>query len=113
MANKQLGMNKVRQLLIFLERGASQRAIEREVGINRRTIVIYLEKFLHTGLGFHELLGLEDRRLEELLGLIKPLVVEDTDPRKIHFNSLIEVHTYELSREGGTRLLLWEEYIKD
>jgi transposase len=113
MANKQLGMNKVRQMLIFLERGASQRAIEREVGINRRTIVIYLEKFLHTGLGFHELLGLEDRRLEELLGLIKPLVVEDTDPRKIHFNSLIEVHTYELSREGVTRLLLWEEYIKD
>ena len=47
-------MNKVRQLLIFLERGASQRAIEREVGINRRTIVIYLEKFLHNKLGFHE-----------------------------------------------------------
>ena len=113
MANYRLRMNKIRQLLIFLDRGSSQRAIEREVGINRRTIAVYLVKFFHTGMSFSGLLELEDHKLEEILGLIKPEVTEDTDPRKIHFNSLIELHNYELTKEGVTRLLLWDEYIKD
>ncbi|RYE34602.1 MAG: IS21 family transposase, partial [Sphingobacteriales bacterium] len=49
MANKLLGMHKIRQILLFLERGASQRAIEKEVKVNRRTIATYLEKFRQTG----------------------------------------------------------------
>lgn len=113
MANKLLNMNKLRQLLLFLDRGASQRSIEREVGINRRTIVIYLIKFNQTGLSFKALLQLDDHKIEEILGLIKPVVIMDTDPRRLHFNSLIDLLNHELSKEGVTRLLLWEEYIND
>ena len=113
MANKLLNMNKLRQLLLFLDRGASQRSIERDVGINRRTIVIYLGKFNRTGLSFKALLQLDDRRIEEILGLIKPVVITDTDPRRLHFNSLIDLLNHELSKEGVTRLLLREEYIND
>lgn len=51
--------------------------------------------------------------MERVLGLLKPTVLEDVDPRKIHFNSLLEYFNKELGRIGVTRLLLWEEYIKE
>jgi transposase len=106
-------MHKIRQILIFLERGVSQRAIEKEVKITRKTIALYLGKFIQTGIELSELLKRSDEQLEQILGLIKPVVPEDTDPRKFHFNSLVEYFNKELSRTGVTRLLLWEEYIKD
>lgn len=106
-------MHKIRQILLFLERGVSQRAIEKEVKITRKTIALYLGKFLQTGVDFSELLKRSDQQLEEILGLIKPLVPEDADPRKVHFNSLVEYFNKELSRTGVTRLLLWEEYISE
>jgi transposase len=112
MANKLLKMNKVRQLLLFLERGASQRLVARETGTNRKTIATYLDKFNQTGLSFTQLLVLDDRKLDRIVGLTGPQA-EETDPRKVHFNSLIELHTHELTKKGVTRLLLWQEYIKD
>jgi transposase len=101
MANKLLSMHKIRQILLFLERGVSQRAIEKEVKITRKTIALYLQKFQQTGKALTELLKLSDERLE------------DADPRKVHFNSLLEYFNKELSRTGVTRLLLWEEYIRE
>ena len=66
MANKLLSMHKIRQILIFLERGVSQRSIEREVKITRKTIALYLLKFQRTGLGFNELLKCENHELEKM-----------------------------------------------
>jgi len=113
MANKLLSMIKIRQILLFLERGASQRAIEKEVKISRKTIALYLQKFAQTGVDFQELLKRSDQELERVLGLIKPVVVDATDPRKVHFNNLSGYFNKELNRTGVTRLLLWEEYIKE
>lgn len=106
-------MHKIRQILLFLERGVSQRAIEKEVKITRKTIALYLQKFLQTGQEFSELLKLSDERLEQILGLIRPAIPEDTEPRRVHFNSLIEYFNKELGRTGVPRLLLWEEYITE
>jgi len=106
-------MHKIRQILLFLERGVSQRSIEKEVKISRKTIALYLQKFLQTGTSFVDLLKCSDEQLEQVLGLAKPIVPEDIDPRKIHFNSLLEYFNKELRRIGVTRLLLWEEYIKE
>jgi transposase len=113
MANKLLGMHNIRQILLFLERGASQRTIEKEVKINRRTVATYLEKFSQTGFCFKELLTFNDKDLEQYLGLTKAVVPEDTDPRKIHFDSLTDYFRSELKRIGVTRLLLWQEYIRE
>jgi transposase len=113
MANKLLSMHKIRQILLFLERGVSQRSIEKEVRINRKTIALYQQKFLQTGLGFKDLLKHSDEELEQLRGLIKPDVPEDTDPRKLHFYSLADYFNTELRRIGVTRLLLWQEYIQE
>jgi transposase len=93
-------MHKIRQILLFLERGVSQRSIEKEVKISRKTIAIYLLKQ-------------SDQELEQLLGLAKPALQEPSDPRTQHFNSLISYFNKELSRIGVTRLLLWEEYIRE
>ncbi|RZL15273.1 MAG: IS21 family transposase, partial [Pedobacter sp.] len=38
---------------------------------------------------------------------------EDTAPRKIHFDSLTDYFRSELKRTGVTRLLLWQEYIRE
>ena len=106
-------MHKIRQILLFLERGVSQRSIEKEVKISRRTIALYLGKFLRTEVDLSELLKRSDEQLEQLIGLKKPIVPEDVDPRKVHFDSLVEYFNKELGRTGVTRLLLWEEYIKE
>ncbi|MEJ7831035.1 MAG: IS21 family transposase, partial [Segetibacter sp.] len=106
-------MHKIRQILLFLERGVSHRMIEKEVKITRKTIALYLGKFQQTGQSLAELLKLSDPALEEVLGLIKPVIPEDIDPRKIHFNSLTDYFNTELRRTGVTRMLLWEEYIKE
>jgi transposase len=113
MANKPLSMIKIRQILLFLERGVSLRAIEKEVKISRKTIAIYLQKFAQTGVDFKDLVKRSDQELEQILGLLKPVVSEDTDPRKVHFNNLIGYFSKELNRTGVTRLLLWEEYSKE
>lgn len=39
MANKPLSMIKIKQVVLFLERGASQRTIEKVVRISRKTLV--------------------------------------------------------------------------
>lgn len=106
-------MHKIRQILLFLDRGASQRTIEREVKINRRTVASYLEKFQQTGFSFKELLTFNDEDLEQYLGLTKAVIPEDTDPRKVHFNGLVDYFRSELKRTGVTRLLLWQEYISE
>ena len=106
-------MHKIRQILLFLERGVSQRSIEKEVKISRKTIALYLQKFLQTEMSFVDLLKRSDEQLEQVLDLVKSSIPEDTDPRKVHFNSLLEYFNKELRRIGVTRLLLWEEYINE
>nr|WP_315215317.1 hypothetical protein [uncultured Flavobacterium sp.] len=113
MANKLISMIKVRLILLFLELGASQRTIEKEVKISRKTIALYLQKFVRTGVDFKELLKRSDQELERVLGLINPVLVDDSDPRKVHFNNLSGYFSKELNRTSVIRLLLWEEYIKE
>ncbi|MGG7667045.1 IS21 family transposase, partial [Dyadobacter sp. BHUBP1] len=114
MANRPLSMHKLRQILIFLERGVSIRCIEKQVKISRKTIGLYQQKLLRTGLSLQELLLVKDQDLERLVSLEKVSPSEDADPRKAHFYSQIDYFTYELKhRTGVTRLILWEEYIKE
>ena len=99
-------MHKIRQILLFLDRGASQRTIEREVKINRRTVSSYLEKFRQSGFSFKDLLTFSDQDLEQYLGLTKAVVPEDSDPRKVHFDSLTEYFRSELKRNRPTNRVL-------
>jgi transposase len=100
MANKLLSMHKIRLILSFLERGVSQRAIEKEVKITRKTIALYLGKFLQTGISFSELLKQNDQQLEQLLGLIKTTVPEDTDPLRLILTALLSTLIKNLAALG-------------
>src|SRR5690606_1833095 len=112
MANKSLSMQKIRQILLFLERGLSQRSIETETGINRRTIAGYRQRLSDSGLEPHELLGLDDSQLAAVLEANRP-PPEAVDPRRTHLESLFPYLNAELKRVGVTRQLLWEEYIRE
>lgn len=104
-------MQKIRQLLLFMERGFSQRSIEKETGINRRTIAGYLKRFAESGLSTQELLLFDDRELYAYLNADKK--EQNKDPRQLHLESLYEYLTSELRRVGVTRQLLWQEYIAE
>lgn len=47
MANKPLRMQKIKQILLLTDRGYSQRSIEKQTGVNRRTIAVYLQRLKH------------------------------------------------------------------
>lgn len=110
MANKTLSMQKIRQILLFLDRGYSQRSIERETGINRRTVAGYSKRFIESGYCFNELSQLSDDELQFFLRENEP-PEEQVDERRQTFNSQLAYFTKELQKVGVTRLLLWEEYI--
>lgn len=112
MANKPLSMQKIRQILLFLDRGYSVRSIEKEAGVNRRTIAGYLERFKNSGLSFSDLLLFADSELEAYLNADKA-PREQTDPRRSELDSLFPYILSELPKVGVTRQLLWQEYIRD
>lgn len=105
-------MQKIRQILLFVERGFSQRSIERETGINRRTIAGYIKTFTASGLSIQELLLFNDHDLHVYLNIDKKETVVK-DARQLHLESHYEYFTTELRRVGVTRQLLWQEYISE
>lgn len=110
MANKSLRMHKIKQILLLLSRDYSQRSIETQSGVNRRTIAAYSKLFLSSGFTFAELLLFSDQELETYLlqGKKRKVIV---DPRRKELEELFPYFQSELKRIGVTRLLLWEEYI--
>lgn len=113
MANKPVSMHKIRQILLFLNQRYSERAISRELKISRKTVSHYSALFTESGVGHTGLLNLSDSELESLVGLNKKVGPESLDPRKGHFLTLSNYFLDELKRVGVTRLLLWEEYVKE
>jgi transposase len=106
-------MHKVRQILLFLNRRFSERAISRELKISRLTIRRYKRSFTLTGLDYESLLNLSDPELEKLVSGQKENIEEPLDPKRSHFISQTGYFFTELTRIGVTRQLLWEEYRKE
>lgn len=112
MANNTLCMEKVRQVLLFLKRGFSHRSIERETGVNRRTVRKYRDRFLESGLSYSELLLFNDQELNAYLNP-EDKDKQEKDPRLLDLESRFSYLFSELRRVGVTRQLLWEEYIQE
>jgi len=112
MANKPLNMHKIKQILLFLDRGYSQRSIEKETGINRRTIASYQQRFSESKLSYSELLIFSDEELEVYVNADRAPQVQK-DPRRTELESRFPYLLSELNKVGVTRLLLWQEYIQE
>ena len=115
MANKPLKMDKVRQILLLLDRSFSERAISRELKISRVTVHRYRETFQSTELDYKSLVNLTDEELDKLVSKkdSEPPVL---DPRKRRFLNQASYFLEELNNPrlvGVTRQLLWEEYCKE
>jgi len=112
MANKPLSMQRVRQILLFLKRGYSEREIAKQTKVSRPTVHLYSTLFKATGRDYDELLSLKDPDLDAVFSKTKPAKAEPEDPRKAHFLDQLSYFILELKRVGVTRYLLWQEYLE-
>lgn len=104
-------MQKLRQVLLLLKRGFSEREIVKQTQISRPTVHSYSLLFKATGLSHDHLLRLKDHELNGLVQAGKPLKPEPIDVRRAHFDQQLDYFLRELKRVGVTRYLLWQEYI--
>jgi len=111
MANKPLSMQKIRQVLLLLDRGNSERAIAKQTGISRPTIHQYILLLSATGVDYSQLLQLTDHELQKIIQASKPPKDVTPDGRTLHFSEQVDYFLLELKRVGVTRQLLWEEYL--
>jgi len=107
MANKIIRMSVLRQIIILKEKGFSNRAISRQLGLSRKTTNKYIGFVHQSQLAASELLQLTD---EQLHGLVDTRAQKPPDDYlQVLYHHFCEVDK-QLKRVGVTRLLLWQEY---
>lgn len=107
MANKIIKMSVLRQIIILKEKGFSNRAISRQLGLSRKTTNKYIGFTNQSQLTASELLQLTDEQLQGLVGTRMQKPPEDY--LQVLYHHFCEVDK-QLRRVGVTRLLLWQEY---
>lgn len=105
-------MQRVRQILLFLKRGYSEREIAKQTKVSRPTVHLYFTLFRATGRSYDELLSLKDPDLDAVFSKTQPVKAEPENPRKAHFLDQLSYFILELKRVGVTRYLLWQEYLQ-
>jgi len=107
MAGKPKRMSQVKQLLQLHQQGKGKKEIARMLGISKNTVKAYLEKLTLQTLSIDDLLSLDDPVLEMKFHPGNPAYSDD---RFDQLKSKLDYYIKELSRQGVTRKLLWEEY---
>lgn len=106
-------MQHIRSLIQLLQKGMSLRAIAAELGLSRPPVTLYATRLKSSSLSFEELRQLPDAQLAKIVYQpASPGNLSDSGRRK-DFNTRIAYFLAELKRTGVTRLLLWEEYLKE
>lgn len=106
-------MQKLRQILLLLERGSSERAIAKQVNVSRPTVHQYALLFANSGSDYQTLLKLPDKDLYTIARSGNKVNKEELlDPRKDHFLEQMDYFILELKKVGVTRYLLWQEYLE-
>lgn len=106
MAAIQIDIMKVKQLLLLKSKNISNRRIALEIGIDRNTVNQYVRRIESSGLGYAQLLKLEDHELQKLFPSKESL---DQD-RYATLHGLFPGYVNELKQPGCTRLQLWSRY---
>lgn len=108
MANKQIDMSKIRQILRMWSQGKSKYFITEQTGVARNTIKRYIRQMEEFNLDYEEINKLNDASLEELFG--KEKKPEPSNKYK-ELEKCFPQMGKELKRKGMTRKKLWYEYI--
>lgn len=85
MANKTLGMRKIRQILLFFKRDLSERSIAQQTGVSRPTIHSCQGIFETSGFDYDTLLQLKDPEPYELVKAKKKGPDRTPDVRNLYF----------------------------
>lgn len=112
MANTTISMNKIRQILRLYDQGKGKLTIAGYLELSRTTVRKYLASFDSCGLSLKEVDSLSDSELDELFGKIN----EKNKSISLRMQALQRCFPKiekELKRTGVTRLLLWEDYMKE
>lgn len=113
MANKEKNMHQIQEIFRRKVQGESERSIGRNTGFSRSTVREYLKIISICGYEpIQAILLTEDELLNLILHTRKEIKPLSTN-RKEEFNNQVSELTKELSKTGVTRLLLWQEYIKE
>lgn len=102
-------MNKIRMVLQQHSQGRSKRSISRTLGISRKTVRHYLDRFCGSDMSLDQLQALSDGELA-LLVFDRDHSVVVSDPRYQQLSDLLPDLSKDLSNPKVTRQLLWEEY---
>lgn len=111
MSNKLITMHQVRTIIQYLIKGYSLRAISRELRLSRPTVTEYASRLQNHTASLEQLQNFGDAELSAIV--YAPVKALADDPRKTDFSDRAAYFIKELSRTGVTRLLLWQEYLKD
>jgi len=113
MANQPKSMHQIRQIIEHFSRGTGFNKTARMMGVSRNTIRDYRTRCALSGLTYEELLALGDAEVSMVLRDSLAPKSSDCDNRYGYLESRFEYFETELKKTGVTRLLLWEEYLKD
>lgn len=109
MANKQISMQKIRQVLRCYAQGKGTKAMSSMLSMSRNTIKKYLQKFQTLELSYEQALELSDSELAELFQE-KPSE-EIVSKRQQDLEKLLPSYCKRLKRKGVTREMLHAEYL--
>jgi len=98
----------IKQLLQLHRQGLSNRAIARELSIDKQTVNTYIRKIRDNQFDIEELLKLEDPVLESRFAAGSAAY---TDLRFEKLKEKLPYYEQELKRKHVTRILLWNDYI--
>jgi transposase len=108
MAGQRIDIMDLRSLILFKQKGLSNRKVAELMGINRKTVDSYVVRFRELSLGYAELLSLENSDLEDVFS-------KNGQTEKERYEQLSGMFSFiqkELSKPGCTLQVLWKGYIK-
>lgn len=109
MPNKQLGMEKIRQVLRCYSQGHGTKSISSMLSVSRNTVKKYLQVFQRSGLDYEQMLSLPDQELSKLFH--EKSRVKTESERLGELKSLLPEYCKRLKKKGVTREALHREYL--
>ena len=113
MANNPIKMSKLKQILLHLNRGLTQRDIETLLKVSRKTIRKYEQRIQQSDKSLQEVCQLSEAELEALFATAGSDQKAPASARRADFLRRVPYFKAELKRIGVTRDLLWREYRKE
>ncbi len=108
MANQNINMSKLRQILKHYSHKQGTRTIRDLTGVSRNTVKKYIAHYKSLRIPWSELSKLNDKELSALF--IEEIVVADPPERQLELYAFFPYAEKRLKQPGMTLKLLWQEY---